>query len=123
LSPANVADERRIEELFQMTLLRTASAALVAATIAFGAMAPASTPASATESGREIAPVKTLKKGKRSFGLAKMDTKRIRLAKFDSPLKGKKLRRDKYLDIAAAAASFGRAVAHSAYDAFRDERY
>lgn len=46
-----------------MNLFKSTSAALLAATIAFGAMTPVSAPAFASDYGHEVAPVKTYKKG------------------------------------------------------------
>ena len=46
-----------------MTLFKSTSAALLASTIAFGAMTPVSAPAFASDYGHEVAPVKNYKKG------------------------------------------------------------
>lgn len=105
-----------------MTFFKTASAALVAATLAFGAMAPASATAFASDQGHEVAPVKSFKKGKRSnFRIANLD------AKFGKKVSSKKLggktqrvsRLDKYLAIGAAVGAIGYALVDKALDEHR----
>lgn len=68
-----------------MTFFKTASAALVAATIAFGSMAPISTPAFASDQGFEVPPVKQIKKSQKknnTFKFAKLDKKSKKQAKY-----------------------------------------
>lgn len=99
-----------------MTFLKTASAALVAATVAFGAMAPVSAPAFASDQGHEVAPVKSFKKGKRGPG-------NFRIANLNQRRSGKKQRvfkLDKYLAIGAAVGAIGYAMIDKALDERRN---
>jgi len=68
-----------------MTISKSASAALVAASIAFASMAPVATPAFASDQGFEVAPVKQIKKSQKknnAFKLAKLDKKSKKQAKY-----------------------------------------
>lgn len=107
-----------------MTFLKTASAALVAGTIVFGAMASVSAPAFASDQGFEVKPVKQMKTSKKTVSSAKFvsfDKKphkkdeSFKVAKFDKQSK----KEAKYLAIGAAVGAIGYALL-SEYEKNRD---
>lgn len=91
-----------------MTFIKTASAALIASTIAFGALAPIAAPAFASDQGFEVPPVKQMKKSSKknsSFKFASFDKKSKKQAK--------------YLVLGAAVGAIGYALI-SSYENNRD---
>ena len=92
-----------------MTLFKSTSAALLAATIAFGAMTPVSAPAFASDEGYEVAPVKNYKKG----------FKRNRVAHNGHNVSFKNNKKAKYFVIGAAVGIVGVALLN-AYNKHHD---
>lgn len=95
----------------EMTILKSATAALVTATIAFAAIAPISAPAFASDQGFEVAPVKIkkaqFKKPQKNNG--------FKSSHFDKASK----KQAKYLAIGAAVGAIGYALL-SDYENSRD---
>lgn len=98
-----------------MTFFKTVSTALVAATVVFGAMAPISAPAFASDQGYEVKPVQQMKTSKKSFNSAKFGNFKkkpqkknelINFAKMDKQDK----KTAKYLAIGAVAGAIGYAL-------------
>ena len=92
-----------------MAFIKSACAALVAASIAFGAMSPISTSAFATDQGQEVKPV-----------IGKKTPKKFSFANFKPGDNGKKFNTSKYLAMGTAFAQMGYAFAQNAYRDYRD---
>lgn len=101
-----------------MTCLKTASAALVAGTIAFGALASVSAPAFASDQGIEVKPVKQMKvpqhkKSGKLIDVSKKPHKKndgFKFAKFDKTFDKQSKKEAKYLAIGAAVGAIGYAL-------------